>query len=183
MSALWESIKKGDKDAFIELYDTFYQDFYAYGLKVSGDKELTKDCLQQFFLEIWDRRARLSEVTYLDRYLLRYFKRNLFHEIRERSKTDGLSEHPQEIDFSYEELIIIKQSDENTRNKLRTALGKLTKKQKQVIEMKFFEGLSYEEIADFTSSKNRTVYNLVYEALKVLKEYVKTIVIICLFGA
>jgi len=35
--------------------------------------------------------------------------------------------------------------------------------------MKFYEGLSYEEIVERTGLSHRTVYNKIYEALKKLK--------------
>ncbi|MEQ6118013.1 sigma-70 family RNA polymerase sigma factor [Reichenbachiella sp. MALMAid0571] len=183
MTNLWESIKKGDKKAFIELYETFYQDLYAYGFKISGDKELVKDCIQQVYLEIWDNRENQSEVNFLKSYLLKYFKRKLFREMAQRSKESSSYDNPIGMELSYEELLIKNQSSEDLQFKLHEALDKLTNKQKQVIKMKFFEGLTYDEIAEITSSKNRTVYNQVYEALKILKQYISTLAIFYLFFA
>ncbi len=177
MKVLWESIKRGDKEAFLELYETFYQDLYAYGFKISGRKELVKDCIQQVFLEIWDHRNSLNDVSFLKPYLLKYFKRKLLREITLRNREGELLSNFTGMELSYEELLIRNISSEELQFKLHEALEKLTNKQKQVIKMKFFEGLSYEEIAEITSSKHRTIYNQVHEALKILKNHISVIVL------
>jgi DNA-directed RNA polymerase specialized sigma24 family protein len=46
----------------------------------------------------------------------------------------------------------------------------LTKSQLEIIRLKFFDNLSYAEIATKTSLSIRTIYNLIYEALNHLRE-------------
>ncbi|MFY0653045.1 MAG: sigma-70 family RNA polymerase sigma factor [Cyclobacteriaceae bacterium] len=183
MEELWDSIRRGDKEAFLKLYEAFYQDLYAYGFKISGEKDLVKDCIQQVYMEIWDNRNRLSEVNSLKPYLLKYFKRKVFREMGQKSKESALTDISMGMELSYEEMLIKNQASDDLKYKLHEALDKLTNKQKQVIKMKFFEGLTYEEIADITSSKTRTVYNQVYEALKVLKGSIISLIILYLFLA
>ena len=69
----------------------------------------------------------------------------------------------------YEELLITFQRSEEKKEQLRGALTKLTKKQLEIIKLKFFEKLSYAEIAAKTSLAPRTVYNLIYEAIRHLR--------------
>ena len=76
----------------------------------------------------------------------------------------------------YEDLLIAFQQSEEKKNRLRAALKKLTKKQLQIIRLKFFDNLSYEEIAAKTSLKQRTVYNLIYEAIRHLRVCMKLLV-------
>ena len=66
MSKLWSALRSGDKDAFIELYDKFYQRLYIYGFKIARNKELVKDCIQDMFLEIWKKRDNLPKVESLE---------------------------------------------------------------------------------------------------------------------
>ena len=40
---LWEQLKKGNQEAFLNIYQSNYQSLFAYGFKISKDKELTKD--------------------------------------------------------------------------------------------------------------------------------------------
>jgi RNA polymerase sigma-70 factor (ECF subfamily) len=51
----WGRMAGGDKDAFLALYESHYQALFCYGFSLSKDKELTKDCIQELFLEkrVW----------------------------------------------------------------------------------------------------------------------------------
>jgi len=132
---------------------------------------LTKDCIQQMFFEIWDKRTHLPEVFNVKSYLLKYLQRKIF---REQTK-EGISLENTILDRiekeqSYEELIINNQQSETLKLKLQRAFSNLTKGQRQVIELKFYEGLSTAEIAQFTKSTHRTVYNQLHTAIKILRK-------------
>ena len=43
----WELLIEGDREAFISIYETNYQHLFTYGFSLCGDKELTKDCIQE----------------------------------------------------------------------------------------------------------------------------------------
>ncbi len=77
---------------------------------------------------------------------------------------------------SYEDLLIAFQNTEEKKEKLARALNNLTKKQIEIIRLKFFENLSYAEIAAKTSLTTRTVYNTIYEAIRNLREDVSLLV-------
>jgi len=68
------------------------------------------------------------------------------------------------------DLLIAFQQSEEKKDQLRNALKKLTKKQLEIIRLKFFDNLSYAEIAAKTSLAPRTVYNLIYEGIRHLRE-------------
>jgi len=67
-------------------------------------------------------------------------------------------------------LLIAFQETEEKKEKISRALNNLTKKQIEVIRLKFFENLTYSEIADKTSLSVRTVYNTIYMAIQQLRE-------------
>lgn len=73
----------------------------------------------------------------------------------------------------YEEFVIKVQTNEIIQIRLKEALEKLTFRQKQLVNLKFFEGFSYEKIAELTQMSVKTAYNTLYEALKILREELK----------
>ena len=73
-------------------------------------------------------------------------------------------------EFCYEELLIAFQQTEEKKEQLGRALATLTKKQIEIIRLKFFDNLSYAEISEKTSLTTRTVYNIIYEAINRLRE-------------
>lgn len=170
---LWKAIRNSDLDAFTEMYKSYYQFLFAYGMRVNGNKDLVKDAIHELFLEIWKSRARLPEVAHIGYYLRTILRRKIIKGVPQqqwRSLEELPSGHEEVAEFSYEEQLVRLQTDEEMKQKVLNAIHSLTKKQLEVIRMKFFEEKSYMEIAEVTATTPRTVYNQVYEALKVLRK-------------
>jgi RNA polymerase sigma factor (sigma-70 family) len=167
----------GDTDAFLIIYECHYQALFSYGFTLTANTELTKDCIQELFLEIWKKHSTLNkEVKNIRAYLFTWLRRKIFKELARLDSekcTDELRKNFTTNILSYEDLLIAFQQSEEDKEKLRSALKKLTKKQLLVIRLKFFDNLTYTEIAAQTSLKQRTVYNLIYEAIHHLRAGMK----------
>ena len=163
----------GDQNAFLTIYQNHYQALFSYGFSITTDRELTKDCIQELFLEIWKTRITLNkEVGNIRSYLFTWLRRKISFALSRHSKAKSL-EVTQDAPLnqsSYVDLLIAFQQSEEKKDQLRDALKKLTKKQLEIIRLKFFDNLSYAEIAVKTSLAPRTVYNLIYEAIRHLRE-------------
>jgi RNA polymerase sigma factor (sigma-70 family) len=177
----WVRMAGGDKDAFLTIYNSHYHALLCYGFSLSANKEFTKDCIQELFTEIWKTRSTLNaEVKNVRSYLFTWLRRKMSRELAKLSKekfSDELADEFPVIQLSYEELLIAFQQSEEKKEQLKAALKKLTKKQLEIIKLKFFENLSYRTIAAQTSLTPRTVYNLVYEAVRHLRESMKLVII------
>ncbi|HLY69786.1 MAG TPA: sigma-70 family RNA polymerase sigma factor [Puia sp.] len=177
----WTLMAGGDREAFLTLYQSHYQALFAYGFKLSADRELTKDCIQELFLEVWHTRPSLNtEVKNVRSYLFTWLRRKISRESSRLAKEKHAHDVPGSfpvIEFSYEFLLIAFQQSEEKKEQLRDALKKLSKKQLEIIELKFFQNLSYRTIASQTSLTPRTVYNLMYEAICSLRKSMKLFLI------
>ncbi len=182
LATTWGRMTGGDKDAFLTLYQSHYQALFCYGFSLSADRELTKDCIQELFLEIWNSRPSLNkEVKNVRSYLFTWLRRKISRELARLAKekiADELADEYPFLQLSYEELLIAFQQSEEKKEQLRAALKKLTKKQLEIIRLKFFENLSYRTIAAQTALTPRTVYNLVYEAIRHLREAMKLVILL-----
>src|SRR5690606_16061393 len=67
----WCAFKKGDKKAFSTIYKAHIHDLLNYGYKVTSDRKLIEDSIQDLFLELWQNRERLSETTSIRFYLFK----------------------------------------------------------------------------------------------------------------
>jgi len=172
----WRSMTEGDKGAFLLLYKTYYQALFCYGFSLSVDRELTKDCVQELFVEIWSTRSSLNrDVKNVRSYLFTWLRRKITRELSRLTKEklrdfDEATEASGAIQASYEELLIAFQQSDEKKEQLRLALAKLTRKQLEIIKLKFFENLSYPAIAEKKSLTPRTVYNTIYESIRQLLE-------------
>jgi RNA polymerase sigma factor (sigma-70 family) len=172
---------EGDNRSFLLLYHTHYQALFCYGFSLSVDRELTKDCIQELFVEIWSTRPSLNkDVRNVQSYLFTWLRRKISRELARLAKETVFNEAAEEsgsIQASYEELLIAFQQSDEKKEQLRSALAKLTKKQLEIIRLKFFENLSYRAIAARKSLTPRTVYNTIYESIRQLRESMKVLLI------
>lgn len=171
---LWQRVKQGDGAALTELLRRYHDDLYRYGLKVAqGDADAAKDAIQEVFVELWARREALADVQFVKSYLLTALRRTLYRQhllvLREQTETDGFA--PEDgVAFSVEDLIVAQLGEEERRRKLLNALNRLTKRQREAVYLKFYEELSYEQIADVMGIGFQPVYNLIHQALKGLRQ-------------
>jgi len=171
-SILWNQIIQGDEKAFHRLFEEQYRSLMKFGLGIRMDKELVKDMIQEVFLEIWKKHSNLPPVENLDAYLKQILKRKIFKSIKKEKKI-SISEIPLEDEYvnSYESFLIEKETNLQVQSKLSKAFQTLTPKQKEIMELRFVKGLSYDDIASKTATQKRTIYNQVHSAILILKKY------------
>lgn len=171
-AAQWARVREGDKDALFELYDDLYFHLVRYGLTVCSDSDLVKDCISQLFLKLWDRHQRLGEVENVQSYLFTALRRSIVDHVSAENKANAslrlLSQDSEEVP-SYEEMLIAREKDEEFKKDLNIALKALSPKQIELIKLKFFENLSYQEIASQHSQSVKTSYNTIYDAIRILR--------------
>lgn len=169
----WKCMLEGDQNAFLNIYNKYYQSLFRYGFYLCKDKELTKDCIQELFLELWNKSSTINKNvqdirTYLFTWLRRKLSKAVSASIRQKAKQTFAGPEENE-EPSYEELLIAFQNNECRKRMLEEALCHLTKTQLEIVKMKYFDNLSHEEIATKTALTRRTVYNTIYEALRRLR--------------
>ena len=172
----WNKIKRGDEQAFMEIYDGHYQSLFTFGCRINPAKEIVKDAIHELFCELWEKRTSLPEVTNEKSYLFTYLKRKILKELSVAEKSADIEKAlPVEDAISYEEFLIRSQTTAENKLKLQNLLSRISPAQLQIIKYKFFEMLTYEEIALKMNLQPRTVYNQVYEALKTMRYHLKVL--------
>ncbi|MDQ0106090.1 RNA polymerase sigma-70 factor (ECF subfamily) [Chitinophaga terrae (ex Kim and Jung 2007)] len=173
----WENLRKGEKQALFALYNNTYSHLLRFGLRICANDELVKDCITQLFLQLWNKHPQLNPVANVTAYLFTALKRQLIDQLilqeKIHSAIHNLAEESFGQELSYEEIIIQGQQDEEQKLRLQKAMKALTPRQIELIRLKFFEGLSYEQIAQQTSQTVKTAYNTIYDAIKMLRKQLK----------
>jgi len=169
---LWKQLKEGKKAALERIYSTHIAGLLKYGRKFSKNDALIEDCVQDLFIELWKNRAGLGMTDSIYRYLLVALRRKIIRQISQSRKWVSDSE-PGELDFDVEiavdqQLIEMELTSERA-TRLKAAMGNLSKRQKEVIYLKYVSGLDYEDISDVMGLNYQSARNLVSNALKKLK--------------
>lgn len=178
----WQAFQSGDRKAFEKLLTQFYPALLNYGQRLVRDNDFAQDCLQDFFIDLWNRRENLDAPQSIKAYLISSYRRILFKEksrnFWHRNVTDLDEEHDIEVQFNIETYLINNEIEHETLVKLKHYLSTLSKRQREAVYLRFNQELEYEEISQIMDINHHSAINLVYEALKLLrKNWVMTVII------
>ncbi|RIJ42418.1 RNA polymerase sigma factor [Pontibacter oryzae] len=163
---VWLRFREGSEADFTLLYKRYAPVMLRYGNKLTTDPDLVKDCIQQVFFQIWKSRENLSNPPSVKNYLLKSFRHELGKKATFKSKHEPL---PEDISLgaeaSHESELINSQSFELVQKKVHLLLAKLPERQREVIFLKYYTGLQYDEISDIMGIDQKSVYKLTYKAI------------------
>ena len=184
---LWDAFRGGDAEALAALFEAYYDALYGYGRKLTSDEELVKDCIQNLFQKLWRRRAGIRAAPLVKTYLFKALRRHLGDETKLLSRHRHLLpaySDSFEVTYSHEEFLISQQTDAEQRHRLLAALNQLSKRQREALYLRFFDGFSYERVAEVMSLNTQSVRNLIFKALQVLRQVlVVSLALLCLLSA
>jgi len=181
-ASLWARFKNGGDDAFAMLFRKYYPGLFNYGCRIVNDSTLVEDCIQELFLDIW-RNGRRAEIVSVKAYLFQAFKFKIMKLLAKRNKTSSLvdNEAGNGFELSREALMIDKEEHSATAKQLAAAIDALSPRQKEIIYLKFYLGLSYEEVSSMMQINYQAARNLTYQAIKILKQTIAPGIITLLF--
>jgi len=169
----WEKfVYSGNALSFKAVFNGYFKSMYGYGIKLCNRPELVKDCIQELFRNIWERRDEMSHVDSPNVYLFVSLRRKILRAIKSNNRAvnnlDRVSDEIQ-IQFAKEDIIIRDEVKFQKKEELKDALNQLPKRQKEVIYLHFYNGMSYGEIEEILSINRQSVRNHVYRAMETLR--------------
>jgi len=166
-------IQKNDEQALGLLMRRYYTDLYNYAARFTPDDALIKDCIQEVFISLWQRRQTVGVILSPKFYFLRAIKNKVLKSLDSARRKIGNQTLPEEYDFSHEfsieKIIIAKQVSEQNADRLKSILALLSKREKEVIYLKYYQYLDNGQIADLMNISRQSVYNLLHDAIRKLK--------------
>ncbi len=170
---LWQSLRASDKKALGLLAERHYRALFHYGTKLTNNHALIQDCIQDLFLTVWEKRQTNPALQSVKAYLFVALRNNILRQVK-------FDNHVEEVDLSEletdwltnPELIYVEAEHEQTTQAcLKQALERLPKRQREAIYLKYYENLSYEEIATAMGLTRQVVANYLQHALHHLRDH------------
>jgi RNA polymerase sigma factor (sigma-70 family) len=165
---LWESFRNGDRDAFATLFRHHYESLCRYGGKFIDNPGQLEDSIQELFVELWQSKSRIP-VTSVRAYLLKSLKYKILKSYRQRRRLLPIGDSHSAFEWSHEDRLIATERDAEKSRKVLNALDRLSNRQKEIVYLKYFQNLSYEEISDVMNINYQVARNLLYQAIKSLR--------------
>ena len=170
----WKLFLAGDAHAFESLMSRHFQALFHYGSKFSRDREFVKDCIQDLFLNLWEKRENLGSDVVVRAYLMASLRRQMHRAAQSRlpaDESEDLEDGLFDMCLSVEQDFIENESNLALTEKLKSLVDQLPARQKEVIYLRFFQDLDRTQISLIMGVSPQTVSNLLQIALKQLKKY------------
>lgn len=177
---LWQAFKKGDQQAFEQIYRSFFQVLTNYGSRLTLDSQQLEDAIQDLFIDLWRRSAHLGDVDNIKFYLLRALRNQLLRNGRNDvfKQAAAIDEFlDQEVTLSAEQQFIEQDKLALQTERVRQAVSKLSPRQQEAINLRFYHGMSLDQTAQLMGVSKQVVSNLLFKAYVVLRLIIKTVTI------
>lgn len=166
----WKEFLAGSHAAFSFLFKIHYNALYQYARRQCGEEETAHECVQQLFYQLWVRRKNISEVTHVKAYLFKSLRTYLQKEKKYHQRFLHLEPTTQPITFSPEEIMVDDETSAIKRKKIADSLNMLPKRQREIVYLKYYENLSYQQISEILGMNYQSVVNSVFRAIQRLRE-------------
>ena len=173
--ALIEAFQTGDEFAFVSLYNRYKDAVYAFCVKMLLNRELAQDVMQDTFLRIYENRERLLNVNSFKAWLFTIARNQCLNQLRRNNwqiPLDSEMALPPDVHGTKSTPV----SDLEKSEKIRLVnrfLAELKPDYREVIILREYQNLSYEEIAAVTRSTLSAVKSRLFKARKKLGVYLE----------
>lgn len=181
-AAYWNSLKKGDAQALGFLYDKYVDKLFMAAMRTTDNREMAKDAVQEVFIEVWHYRQTITDIQYSQSYLTKVLRGILLKKLKKENTIyhSAMEESFALAEQSIESVLISRDADTEKKNRLKHALATLTSRQKEVLDLHYNKGLSYEQIAEKLSINYQSVNNLAFRTILRLRNLMYIILVIYL---
>ncbi len=164
----WENIIN-DSASYARLYTDYYRKFYNYGKKFTPNTSLIEDCIQEVFLDIWVKKQKLLQVDSINSYFFSSFRYILLRKLKEDKKIVSGEIVETEPSFPIDSLLMTEELTTELQLRLKTAFESLTPHQREALFLRFYQNLSYEEVAFILNISVKAAYKIMARSLAALK--------------
>lgn len=174
-ASVWTRLKEGDSYALGELYDSQIQALYKFGKRLCRDEDMLADALHDVFEDIWNYRDTIGlvDVPNIQFYLCKALKTKLLKHLHKESKHTSFCEYQEYEQYTvepFEDSIVAMEIDGYQSSQLARQISLLPKRQQEALLLRFYDNLSYAEIAELMSLTHHSVYNLIYKSISQLRD-------------
>jgi RNA polymerase sigma-70 factor (ECF subfamily) len=172
---LVERAREGDKEAFSKLVRMMMKDIVALTYQMTQDRESAFDLAQDTFVSAWENLRGFRGESMFQSWLYRIASNKTLNFLKQRSRRQAMS-----IDSEPVGAVASQVPSDNPEQSLREAelqkgvldfMGGLPAQQRLVFDLRFYKGLTFEEITRVTGKALGTVKTHYREAVIKLRTF------------
>ncbi|PWK75377.1 RNA polymerase sigma factor (sigma-70 family) [Mucilaginibacter oryzae] len=179
-AVLWDLFRGGDESAYTKLMKAYSKTLFNYGFRICQDKDFLKDCIQDVFLELWNRRLKISSTPAVKYYLFKALRLRIFREQAKWNRGEPLDDnYGFVVEFNIETKMITDLETLELSARIQHVLNALPNRQREIIYLRFYEGLDFDNISQIMEISKQSVHNLLQKAYKSFRS--EWLILIALF--
>jgi RNA polymerase sigma-70 factor (ECF subfamily) len=162
--ALVALFRRGDSDAFGQLYQRHRRGLYGYALSLCGQEAPAADALQDLWLGFLENVEKLANVANVRAYLYRSLRNRVM---------DGFRRNRRELDQPMQVRLVQPVDTVAGREeagRMNEALARLPEEQREVVLLRIYGEMKFSDIADVLQTNTKTVESRHRLALNKLRE-------------
>lgn len=169
---LWQQVLPGDENALSRIHAILYNELFNYASHMLDDAALADDAIQEIFIKAWTRRLHIGVVDNVKAYFFTMLRRHNINQLKSL-KLQAIrinNSYEPDMSFSPEDIIVSREQEAALQSRLQLLLNQLPRRQKEVVYLKYYDNLNYEEIGQIMDINYQSVINLVFKAIQFLKK-------------
>lgn len=171
---LLELSAAGDLDAFARFYDLMSPRVHGLALRILRDPGYAEETVQEVFLQVWKQASGYSPALgSVQSWVLTIAHRRAVDRVRSESSATRRDEADAATGVNHLGDIAEQVTEQISRDEdaadVRRCMGELTDNQRQSIEMAYFTGLTYREVAEKLDAALPTIKSRIRDGLRRLK--------------
>jgi len=172
---LVRDFQRGEDLAYAALYNRYKRHIYCFCLKMVGDDDEVKDIVQEVFLKMYEHRMQLSNPSRFRAWLLMIARNQCLTHYRDHKRMQPLDEERLEYEMPGTQSPSQEVERDDEVRLVRSFIDQLKPEYREVVVLREYQGLSYEEIADVIGTTNAAIKAKLFKARKELYELMKPV--------
>lgn len=168
----WQALREGERTALEYFFRCYYSEMCQYATGLLSDDAAAQDQVQQFFLSLWEKRAKLPTTVKVKSYLFQSLRFAIIDEIRRRQRSRIVLWDNADHRFEWR-ASEMDQSEYAEGTSLREAVQALSSTQQEIIFLRFYNHIPYPEIAEIMGMRYQSVRNAAHRGFKKLRMILK----------
>lgn len=161
-TALIDAFRRGDEFAFVALYDRYKGAIYAYCARMLLDRDAAQDLLQETFARAYEHRDRLLNTTSFKAWLFTIARNQCLNALRRRGREIPLAPDAPEPPAQGTPFSHLLRSEQTAL--VQRTLAALSPEYREVVVLREYQNLSYDEIAAVTRTTVSSVKSRLFKA-------------------
>jgi RNA polymerase sigma factor (sigma-70 family) len=165
--ALLRKVAAKDRKAFEVLYHLYYRRLFGYLLKLTRRSDLVEEVLNDVMLAVWKGAASFDGRSRPSTWIFGIAYHKALKALARRPQEPDEPEGPEPVEPDEPESLAARRE---LAGVLGQALGSLPAEQRAVVELAYYYGLPYQEVAEIVGCPVNTVKTRMFHARRRLRE-------------